>query len=141
MNGIKSARTKLTHIPTEALNYVRVSLGRGSAASENAVQEPNTFKYALENHETPRSKRPRCSYHRAVNHRGPSGQRPIPEHLQALEIRCRIHTFSLKPDTVGRGIWRQMKVTDVPISTSEKLRLREVFGYPGSDKLPNEVQP
>ena len=47
-NGLKSARTKLAHIPPEALNYVQVSLDGGSPASHDTVRGPNTFKYALE---------------------------------------------------------------------------------------------
>ena len=89
MNGIKSARAKPAHIPPKAPNYVRMSLDRGSAASGYAVRGSNTFKYALENNETSRSMRPRCSYHCTINHRRPSGQRRIPRHsarLQALEV-------------------------------------------------------
>ena len=44
-------------------------------------------------------------------------------------------------NTLMRNFLVASKVMSIPISTSEELRLREVFGYPKSDKLPNGVRP
>ena len=74
--------------------------------------------------------------------------------LNRLEVRSKLLGRKMTPlftqfratipgsqssNTLMRSFQTVSKVMGVPISTSEELRLREVFGYPGSDKLPNEM--